>query len=65
MRLHLKIQVLNAMGRTVKVAHKMLDAERATGVTGGKLECIEESVGKMEELYDECIERCLEEIKGV
>lgn len=64
-RLHLKIQALYAMGEAVKAAQKVLDMERAAGVTGEKLDCIVEHVQKMEALYDECIQCCIEDIKGI
>lgn len=62
-RLHLKINALHAMGEAVKAAQKVLDAERNAGVTGEKLDCVVEHVEKMEALYDECIQCCLEDIK--
>lgn len=61
-RLHLKISALSAMGEAVKAAQKVLDAERSAGVTGENLDCVIEHVEKMEALYDECIQCCLEDI---
>lgn len=63
-RRYLKIQALHAMGEAVQAAHKVLVSERDAGVKGEKLTCIVEHVEKMEALYDECIECCLEDIRG-
>lgn len=63
-RRHVKIQALHAMGQAVEAAHRVLESERAAGVTGEKLACVEEHLEKMESLYDECIQCCLEDIAG-
>jgi len=64
-RRNLKIQTLHAMGEAVKAAQEVLEAERVAGLEGEKLICYIEHVERMEELYDEWIECCLEEIKGI
>jgi len=64
-RLHYKIKALSAMGEAVKAVQKVLEVERGAGVTGEKLDCVIEHVEKMEALYDECIQCCLEDIKQV
>lgn len=64
-RFRLKIQALSAMGEAVKAAQKVLEMERASGATGEKLDCVAEHVEKMEALYDECIQCCLDDIKQV
>jgi len=63
-RRYLKIQALHTMGEALKAAQKVLEAERAAGVAAEKLVCIEEHVKKIEGLYDECLECCLEDIRG-
>ncbi|NLI97941.1 hypothetical protein GX441_04695 [bacterium] len=61
-RLHLKIKALFAMGEAVKAAEEVLNRERIAGTAGHKLDCIVEHVEKMQALYDECIECCLDDI---
>ncbi|MEA3312100.1 MAG: hypothetical protein U9Q76_07775 [candidate division WOR-3 bacterium] len=60
----MKIQVLHAIGEAVQAAHKVLASERGAGVKGEKLTCIVEHVEKLEALYDECIQCCLEDVRG-
>ena len=61
-KLHLKIKALSAMGEAVKAAQEVLEQERSSGISGEKLDCIVEHVEKMEALYDECIQCCLEDM---
>jgi hypothetical protein len=61
-RRFLKIQALHAMGQAVEAAYQVLESERVAGVAGEELSCVEDHVEKMEMLYEECIQCCIEDI---
>jgi len=59
--LQLRIKALNAVGEALKAVKNVYEALKEKGDIEG-LECLKENVEKMEELYEACVDCCLDGI---
>ena len=58
-----KIQLLHSVGGAIRNCREVLEAERLDDPPE-RVECLEETLEKLDAMYDECIDCCLETIYG-